>query len=317
MREPDQAAGQRLGQAQRPAPLAEQALDHGLHRLVVDAEDEVAEDRPAGSASSASMRPAASSSRLRLGRDPHDRDLRCPGPGRRWWGWSGRRPGRRSAPPAPTPNVPHVLRSGRGSAAAPPTAPAGAGITAVGRPCAASRAGPRERRRSPCRPPGRAARGRCRWGWGSARPPSGTSAWRRLLAGIDRPRDRNISRMASARCRRGAPGRSPITSAMASRVMSSWVGPSPPQTITASASLQQSSAAVSTIRAWLSPTCDVEVAVDAGGGQLLADPGAVGVDDLAEEELRPHGEDVTPHVGGVHWGSAAGPRARCRGPRPP
>jgi len=40
----------------------------------------------------------------------------------------------------------------------------------------------------------------------------------------------------------------------------------------------------------------VEIAVDPRRGQLLADPGAVRVDDLAEEELRPHGEDVTPHV---------------------
>ena len=80
--------------------------------------------------------------------------------------------------------------------------------------------------------------GRCRWGWGSPRPPFGTSAWRRLLAGIARPRDMNISRMASARSSRRSSA-VPITSAIASRVMSSWVGPSPPQTITASASLEQ------------------------------------------------------------------------------
>ena len=89
-------------------------------------------------------------------------------------------------------------------------------------------------------------------GLGMASPPLGTSAWRRLLAGMDRPREANISRMASARSswRSSAV---PMTSAMASRVMSSWVGPRPPQTMTASASSSRRRS-WSTIRAWLSPT---------------------------------------------------------------
>ena len=44
-----------------------------------------------------------------------------------------------------------------------------------------------------------------------------------------------------------------MTSAIASRVMSSWVGPSPPQTITAS--LRESARRrLATMRSWLSPT---------------------------------------------------------------
>ena len=39
----------------------------------------------------------------------------------------------------------------------------------------------------------------------------------------------------------------------------------------------------------------VLVAVDAGVGELLADPGAVRVDDLAEDELGADRQDLTPH----------------------
>ncbi len=63
--------------------------------------------------------------------------------------------------------------------------------------------------------------------------PSGTSAWRRLESGISRPRALNIVRIFSTT---SSSLRRPtfITSAMASRVMSSWVGPSPPHTMTPS-----------------------------------------------------------------------------------
>ena len=67
-----------------------------------------------------------------------------------------------------------------------------------------------------------------------------------------RPRASNKRRIRSpiARSRTSA---TPITSAIASRVMSSWVGPSPPQRMTAS--LRASARRiVSTIRARLSPT---------------------------------------------------------------
>ena len=69
--------------------------------------------------------------------------------------------------------------------------------------------------------------------WGITVAPAGTVAWRRLLADIVRPRAAKSSRItASSSARRSRP--TPITSAMDSRVMSSWVGPRPPQQITAS-----------------------------------------------------------------------------------
>ena len=82
--------------------------------------------------------------------------------------------------------------------------------------------------------------------------PTGTSAWRRLFAGMRRPRAANRSRMRSA-ASSSVTSWTPITSAMASRVMSSWVGPRPPHTITASARASASSSAA-TMRSRLSPT---------------------------------------------------------------
>jgi hypothetical protein len=82
--------------------------------------------------------------------------------------------------------------------------------------------------------------------------PTGTSAWRRLLSGIARLRAANISRMRAATASSGTSS-TPITDAIASRVMSSCVGPSPPQTMTASAR-PNASRSTPTIRARLSPT---------------------------------------------------------------
>ena len=82
--------------------------------------------------------------------------------------------------------------------------------------------------------------------------PAGTSAWRRLLSGIARPRDENSSRITSATAG-WRTSSTPITAAIASRVMSSCVGPRPPHTITASARDSASSSA-STMRPRLSPT---------------------------------------------------------------
>jgi hypothetical protein len=63
--------------------------------------------------------------------------------------------------------------------------------------------------------------------------PTGISAWRRLLADMTRPRASKMLRILSAIAwsRRIS---TPITWAITSRVMSSCVGPSPPQQITAS-----------------------------------------------------------------------------------
>ena len=96
----------------------------------------------------------------------------------------------------------------------------------------------------------------------------------------------------------------PITSAIASRVTSSGVGPSPPHTMTASARSRSSRRhcdhAVEVVA-----DLAVLAGVDAGGRELLADPRAVGVDDLAEQQLGADREDVTPHPAAFASGLAA------------
>src|SRR5487761_1930979 len=83
--------------------------------------------------------------------------------------------------------------------------------------------------------------------------PRGTSAWSRLLSGMTRPRSTNIARIVATRSSWRSSGTF-MTSARAARVMSSWVGPNPPQTIRAS--LRASAVRIaSTMRSWLSPTC--------------------------------------------------------------
>src|SRR5664280_981371 len=82
--------------------------------------------------------------------------------------------------------------------------------------------------------------------------PTGTSACRRFESGISRPREENRARIFSTTPSSRSNGTF-ITSAMASRVMSSWVGPSPPHTITPSLRANAVRRA-STMRSWLSPT---------------------------------------------------------------
>ena len=104
----------------------------------------------------------------------------------------------------------------------------------------------------PGRRSGRPARARCPAAARSSSRPPGTMAWRRLLAGMSRPRDPNMARMRSSISGRPASS-TPMTSAMTSRVMSSWVGPRPPHTMTAS--LRPSAMrSASAMRAQLSPT---------------------------------------------------------------
>ena len=88
--------------------------------------------------------------------------------------------------------------------------------------------------------------------WGMTVAPSGTSACRRLESDIVRPRELNMARILSTTSSSRRNGTF-ITSAMASRVMSSWVGPSPPETMTPSLRARAVRHA-STIRSWLSPT---------------------------------------------------------------
>jgi hypothetical protein len=87
---------------------------------------------------------------------------------------------------------------------------------------------------------------------GIAEAPSGTSAWRRLFAAISRRRDANSAVIRSTSSALRTSG-TPMTSAIASRVMSSWVGPKPPHRMTAS--LRSSAWRMQpTMRPRLSPT---------------------------------------------------------------
>ena len=77
--------------------------------------------------------------------------------------------------------------------------------------------------------------------------------------------------------------------------MSSWVGPSPPHTITASASVERAAQRrddAGEVVAHL----DLEMRVDAGQRELLADPRRVGVDDLPEQQLGADGDDLAAHA---------------------
>src|SRR5918994_4178827 len=90
-------------------------------------------------------------------------------------------------------------------------------------------------------------------GLSMVRAPSGTSAWRRFISAIrwtPMPPNRSRSHASSSGWRTRA---TPATSARASRVTSSWVGPRPPVRMTASARPRASRMA-SAIREVLSPT---------------------------------------------------------------
>ena len=105
-----------------------------------------------------------------------------------------------------------------------------------------------------------------------------------------------------------------MTSAIASRVMSSWVGPRPPHTMTPS--LRASAVRkASTIRSWLSPTAWWKCESDAERGQVLTQPLRVGVGDLAEQELGADRHDLDPHVAQPPVRSAAVPTTAAARPR--
>ena len=82
--------------------------------------------------------------------------------------------------------------------------------------------------------------------------PFGTIAWRMLISGIRRLREANISEITMPTSSLNSSS-TPMISAMASRVMSSCVGPRPPQMMTASASSSVERMAF-TMRPKLSPT---------------------------------------------------------------
>src|SRR5580698_4968359 len=88
--------------------------------------------------------------------------------------------------------------------------------------------------------------------WGMMAAPSGTSAWRALLSVMVRPLASKKPAMTSTIAWSRTSGTF-MTSAMASRVMSSWVGPSPPHMMTPS--LRASAVRrANVMRSWLSPT---------------------------------------------------------------
>src|ERR1700759_4265749 len=86
----------------------------------------------------------------------------------------------------------------------------------------------------------------------------------------------------------------PITWASPPRVMSSWVGPHPPAANHAVAARQPAAEAhhhASHVVADL----HLKSAVDAGQGQLFADPRRIGVDDLTQEQFCADRHNFTIH----------------------
>ena len=141
--------------------------------------------------------------------------------------------------------------------------------------------------------------------WGMIVAPRGTSAWRALLSAMLRPREPKMAAIVSTMASSRSSGTF-ITAAMASRVMSSWVGPEPtahdhPVGAGQRGAQRQDDAGLVVAHRL------VEVGVDAGGGELLADPGGVGVGDLAEEQLGPDGDDLDPHPARLRWRRARAP----------
>ena len=119
-------------------------------------------------------------------------------------------------------------------------------------PSPASRTARRAPRTRPCpRPPGSTDRARSRAGSAAARRPRARRPGEGCSAACRAAGRGTSSRCCSASSMRRTSG-TPISSAMASRVRSSWVGPSPPHTNTESLRSRRSRSA-STIRVWLSP----------------------------------------------------------------
>ena len=104
-----------------------------------------------------------------------------------------------------------------------------------------------------------------------------------------------------------------ITSAMASRVMSSWVGPEPTADDDPVAAGQRGAEGQHDPLVVV-PHRLVEVGGHADGGQVLPQPLRVGVGDLPEQQLGADRHDLDPHAGQPGRPSA-GPAAA--GPRPP
>ena len=86
-----------------------------------------------------------------------------------------------------------------------------------------------------------------------------------------------------------------MSSAIASRVRSSWVGPRPPQIEHRVGTREQVAQRGDDARLVVADRA-VLVRVDARRRELLADPRTVRVDDLPEQQLGPDRENLTPHL---------------------
>ena len=108
-----------------------------------------------------------------------------------------------------------------------------------------------------------------------------------------RPRASNMARIRAAISSSRTSG-TPSTSAMASRVMSSWVGPEPAahehRVGPAERLAERGDDAVVVVT-----DLRLVVDVDAGEGELLPEPRPVGVDDLPEQQLGPDGDHLADH----------------------
>ena len=132
-----------------------------------------------------------------------------------------------------------------------------------------------------------------RFGSGSA--PSGKSAWTRFRSGISRFRRANIAAIASSEPASSTSG-TPAAFARASRVRSSWVGPSPPVITTRSARSNANRNAW-TFSARSSLTVVWNRTGDPDRGQPPAEPLAVRVERLPADQLAADRDDLGFHPG--------------------
>ncbi len=134
-------------------------------------------------------------------------------------------------------------------------------------------------------------------GFGIGSAPTGMSAWRRLFSGMSRPRDPNIARISLDQVL------APLeldAHHHGDRLAGHVVGrradaPAHDDGVGLLEQVAQRADHAVEVVADLA----VVVGVDAGLGQLLTHPRAVGVDDLPEQQLGSDGEDVTAHEEGA------------------
>ena len=130
-------------------------------------------------------------------------------------------------------------------------------------------------------------------GFGSGSPPSGTSAWRRLFCGMSRSRARNIVRDVLGELH--APHQRhahQLGDRVARQIVLGRAEPAADEHRVAA--LEQVAERLDDARLVVADHA-VLVGVDARRRELLADPGAVGVDDLAEQQLGTDRKNFTSH----------------------